>query len=273
MRELDLEPTTEAHAPAPETGPVAGGDSSASAVTLSIDVIGAGRAGTSLSAALFEAGHDVRRPLTRGQSPRTGLDAVLICVPDASIGEVDAAIPAEVVAGHCAGASPASLLARPDAFSLHPLMTLDGSATALTGAYAAIDATTEKALAVARAIAAATGMTPIEVAASDRAAYHAAASIASNFLTTLEGAAERLALTAGVPREALVPLVSRTVSNWAQSGASATLTGPIARGDTETVGRQRLEVEERTPDLIPMFDALCAATAELADPGAATEWR
>src|ERR671928_49094 len=96
----------------------------------------------------------------------------------------------------------------------------------------------------------------------DRAAYHAAASIASNFLVTLEGAAGRLAATAGVERALLAPLVRAAVDNWAQRGAAAALTGPIARGDEETVARQRAAIEERTPDLLPLFDALADVTRE-----------
>ena len=64
-------------------------------------------------------------------------------------------------------------------------------------------------------------MEPFTLDDDDRAAYHAAASIASNFLITLEAAAERLASDAGVPRSALVPLVRATVENWAALGPSA----------------------------------------------------
>ena len=83
-------------------------------------------------------------------------------------------------------------------------------------------------------------MTAVEVPDEDRAAYHAAASIAANFLVTLEGAAERLAATAGVDR----------ASCWSRSPAprwrtgpptapSSALTGPVARGDEATIARQR----------------------------------
>ena len=102
---------------------------------------------------------------------------------------------------------------------------------------------------------------PRTVADDDRAAYHAAASIASNFLVTLEGAAERLAATAGVDRELLAPLVRAAVENWAGSAPADALTGPIARGDEATVARQRAAVAERAPDLLPLFDALADADA------------
>ena len=103
-------------------------------------------------------------------------------------------------------------------------------------------------------------MRPVEVADADRAAYHAAASIAANFLVTLEGAAERLAATAGVPRELLVPLARAALENWAATGAEQALTGPVARGDEATIARQRAAIEERTPDLLDTFDALVAAS-------------
>ncbi len=86
---------------------------------------------------------------------------------------------------------------------------------------------------------------------------------------TLEGAAERLAATAGVDRAALVPLVRAAVENWAQRGAAAALTGPIARGDEATVARQRAAVAERAPDLLELFDALAGATRRLAAEAAA----
>ncbi|HVE68480.1 MAG TPA: DUF2520 domain-containing protein, partial [Solirubrobacteraceae bacterium] len=97
------------------------------------------------------------------------------------------------------------------------------------------------------------------------ALYHAAASMASNFLITLEAAAERLAATAGADRDLLAPLVRATVENWAALGPERALTGPVARGDEATVARQRAAVEERTPELLGLFDELTAATRDLAE--------
>jgi len=107
-------------------------------------------------------------------------------------------------------------------------------------------------------------MRALEVDDADRAAYHAAASVASNFVVTLEAAAERLAASAGVDRAALVPLVRAAVENWARLGAGRALTGPIARGDETTVERQRAAIAERAPELLALFDALADATRELA---------
>jgi predicted short-subunit dehydrogenase-like oxidoreductase (DUF2520 family) len=156
-----------------------------------------------------------------------------------------------------------------EAFSLHPLMTVPHGAgpEQLAGAPAAVAGSTPRALATAHALARAAGMRPIDIADEDRAAYHAAASIAANLLTTLEDGAERLLATAGAGRDVLVPLVRAAVEAWAEQGGERALTGPIARGDRETVARNRAAVEERTPDLLEVFDALVAATERLAQRG------
>jgi predicted short-subunit dehydrogenase-like oxidoreductase (DUF2520 family) len=107
-------------------------------------------------------------------------------------------------------------------------------------------------------------MIPFRVADEDRAAYHAAASIASNYLVTLEGFAEQLASSAGVPRAALLPLVEASLRNWAELGAESALTGPVARGDNETVEKQRGAVLDRFPESVELFDVLTAATRVLA---------
>jgi predicted short-subunit dehydrogenase-like oxidoreductase (DUF2520 family) len=230
----------------------------------SIAIVGAGRLGSALSAALSAAGCPVRGPLGRG-ADAAGATAVLLCVPDGEIAAAARGIAPGPLVGHCSGATGLDALAPHEAFSLHPLMTVPAGAgpDVLRGAGCAVDGSTPRALAAAEALAAALGMRATRVADEDRAAYHAAASIASNFLVTLEGAAERLAATAGVERALLAPLVRAAVENWAARGAEEALTGPIARGDEETVARQRAAVEERAPDLLPLFDALTDATRAL----------
>jgi predicted short-subunit dehydrogenase-like oxidoreductase (DUF2520 family) len=233
----------------------------------SIAIVGAGRLGSALSAALDAAGLSVLGPLGRGADAR-GATAVLLCVPDGEIAAAASRIAGArdgVLVGHCSGATGLDVLAPYEAFSLHPLMTVPAGAPpgVLAGAGCAVDGSTPRALAAAEALAAALGMRAVRVADEDRAAYHAAASIASNFLVTLEGAAERLAASAGVDRELLAPLVRAAVENWAARGAEHALTGPIARGDDETVARQRAAVQERAPDLLPLFDALVDATRAL----------
>ena len=227
-------------------------------------VVGAGRLGTALADALTAAGVEVVGPLGRGADPR-GVDVVLLCVPDAEIARAAAAVTPGPLVGHCSGATGLAALVPHEAFGLHPLMTVSTDGADFAGASCAVAGTTDRALAAAHVLAEHLRMAAFAIDDADRPAYHAAASIASNFLLAVEDAAERLAATTGAGRDLLVPLVRATVDNWAATGARPALTGPIVRGDTETVARQRAAVAERTPDLLPLFDALAAATRALAD--------
>ncbi len=237
---------------------------------LRVAIVGNGRVGTALARALDRVGDRVDGPLPRGATPRD-VDAVLLCVPDAEIAAAVALVPAGPPVGHCSGATGLGVLAPHEAFSLHPLMTVpaDADPAVFAGAAAAVAGSTDAGLALARALAVRLGLRPIEIAPGDRTAYHAAASIASNFLVTLEAAAERLAATVGVERDDLLPLVRATVENWGRLGPERALTGPVARGDEPTVAAQRDAVSERVPELLPLFDALVEATRALAGTGAA----
>lgn len=235
-----------------------------------IAVIGRGRLGTALARAFTDRGHRVDGPIGRDTVPSPNSEIVLLCVPDAEIAAAASAVPTGPLLGHCSGAGGLDLLGSREGFSLHPLMTLTADpelgARRLQGAAAAIDATSANALACARGLATSIGMRPVKVATEDRAAYHAAATLASNFLLTLGDAAERLAASAGVVRLDLVPLAQAALDNWAATGAAAALTGPIARGDEATVALQREAVATRTPELVDLFDELCSQTRVLAHP-------
>lgn len=229
-------------------------------------VLGAGRLGTALAQALRDAGLAVSGPHGRDADPLADTafpDAVLLCVPDSEIAAAAAQFPDSQMLGHCSGAGGLELLGDHPGFSLHPLLSVTRAGAAFAGAGAAVDANGPEALALAHELAGALGMVAFRVDPADRPAYHAAASLAANFLITLEAAAERLAETAGVPREALIPLVRGAVENWARLGPAA-LTGPVARGDRRTVERQRRAVADRTPDLLDLFDTMVAATDALA---------
>lgn len=216
-----------------------------------VAIVGAGRLGTALAHALREAGVEVEGPLRRGELPRPGAGAVLLCVPDHAIAGAASAIPAGRPVGHCSGATTLEPLARSEAFSLHPLMTVPkGGEVDFRGAACAVAGHP-----VAGVLARRLGMRPIVIADRDRAAYHAAASIASNFLVGLEEAALRLGSTAGLTRADLLPLVRATVENWARLGPEA-LTGPLTRGDTGTIRRQRDALGERAPELLTLYDAM-----------------
>jgi len=133
--------------------------------------------------------------------------------------------------GHCSGALDLDVLAPHEAFRVHSLMTVTHAGTSFEGAGAALAGNTPAALDFAHALAAKLGLRVVEIADDDRAAYHAAATVASNFLVTLEDAAETLLHTTGADRRLLVPLVRAAVENWAALGGPQALTGPIARGD------------------------------------------
>jgi predicted short-subunit dehydrogenase-like oxidoreductase (DUF2520 family) len=233
-----------------------------------LTIVGRGRVGIALATALGQAGYEISGPLGRGAdgvgTDGVHADAVLLCVPDGEIASAAAHITPGPPLGHCSGATGLGELAPHEAFSLHPLMTVTAEGADFAGAGAAIAGTTPRALSLAAELADALGMRPVEIAERDRPAYHAAASIASNFLVTLEAAAERIAAAVGVEREQLVPLVRATVENWARLGPEPALTGPVARGDEATVARQRRAVEDVAPDLLPLFDALVGATRALA---------
>jgi len=104
------------------------------------------------------------------------------------------------------------------------------------------------------ALAEALGLRPFDLDDEARSLYHAGAAIASNYLVTLHGAASRLFEAAGAPPEALVPLMKRTIENGFE------LTGPIARGDWETVDGHMRAIHEQTPELETMYRVLAEAT-------------
>ena len=128
---------------------------------------------------------------------------------------------------------------------------------------AAVDGSTPRALAAAEALARGSACAPSGSPPRTAPPTTPPPSMASNFLVTLEGAAERLAATAGVDRDAARPAGARGGRELGGAGRRAALTGPIARGDEATVARHRAAVAERTPDLLPLFDALADATRAL----------
>ena len=230
-----------------------------------IAVVGFGRLGTALHRALASAGFDAGvEPLGRGASG-DGADVVLLCVPDRQIAAAAAAITPGPLVAHASGASSVDLVAVHHARRgvMHPLMSVPNGDASLEGACAAIRATSPADSAVLRSIAERLGMVPIDVAEEDRTAYHAAASLASNALVALQLAAAELAATAGVPASALQPLARASLAQVGASGPAA-LTGPAARGDWETVAAQRAAVADRTPHLLPLFDAVTDACAAVA---------
>ena len=214
-----------------------------------IRIVGRGRVGGAVATRLQERGVTVT-----DAEP----DLVMLCVPDAAIDEVAQRTPAGPWIAHVSGATMLTAL-EPHVrrFSVHPLQTFTRARgpEQLDGAWAAITGDTDDAQAHARWLAQTLGLRPFVIDDRDRAVYHAGAAIASNYLVTLYKAASRLVSIAGAPPEALVPLMTRTIENGFE------LTGPIARGDWETVDRHIAEITRHAPELLPMYRALAAITA------------
>jgi predicted short-subunit dehydrogenase-like oxidoreductase (DUF2520 family) len=261
---------------------------SADPITLPpLAIVGAGRVGRSLALAAERAGLAAR---LAGRND--ALDAcrasevALLCVPDAAIEEacegiVDAIPPLRLV-GHTSGVSDLESLASAaergaDTFSIHPLQTVPDGDADLTGTPCAVSGSSPAARGLAGAYAEQLGMEPFAVPDEARVAYHAAAVIASNFLVALKESAADLLERSGIEggRDLLTPLVLRTAANWAERGDGA-LTGPIARGDDQTVELHLAALREHAPELVPLYEVLAERTRALAarrrdgDPAAAS---
>ena len=235
----------------------------------SVRIIGGGRAGASMAAAMSEAGWHVQ-PILGRDSPRSeiaaaaiGTDLVLIATPDAVVATVAAAIrpAADTVVAHLCGSLGLDVLAPHELrASLHPVMSLPdaaiGARRLLDGGWFAVAGDP-----LVRDVVTDLGGQVLEVHDADRAAYHAAAVIASNHLVALLGQAERVAATAGVPFAALMDLVHATVDNVAGLGPARALTGPAARGDDETLRRH---LEAIAPSERTAYEALAEQARRLA---------
>ena len=208
----------------------------------SIRIIGPGRAGTSLAAALSARGWEFAGFCARGDDlahAARGVDVLVIATPDDAIAEVAAAV--EPVAGttvaHLSGSLGLDALA-PHALraAVHPLVPLPngevGAGRLGSGVTFAVAGAP-----VAREIVECLGGRAVEVADGDRAAYHAAACIAANHVVALLGQVERVAVTAGLDLESFLPLARAAVEDVAALGAAAALTGPARRGDWATLSR------------------------------------
>jgi predicted short-subunit dehydrogenase-like oxidoreductase (DUF2520 family) len=214
-------------------------------------VIGAGRVGSAMAARLRERELDLS-----ADEP----ELVLLCVPDRAIAEVAAALEPGPWVAHVSGATPlAALDPHVRRFGLHPLQTFtrDRGAEQLDGAFAAVTAETAGARQVGFWLAQTLGLQPFALADGKRAAYHAGAAIASNYLVTLRRAAGSLLEAADAPPEALDPLMRRTIENGFE------LTGPISRGDWETVDAHLTAIRTERPELEPMYVTLAETTKAL----------
>jgi predicted short-subunit dehydrogenase-like oxidoreductase (DUF2520 family) len=213
----------------------------------SVNVIGRGRVGSAIAARLEERGVELREDAA---------ELALLCVPDTAIRDVAQGLSPGSWLAHVSGATPLSALDPHERrFSLHPLQTFtrERGPEQLDGAWAAVTAETEEARELALQLARLLGLEPFELEDADRPLYHAGAVVASNYLVALYEAAAGLVAAAGAPPEALEPLMLRTIENGFE------LTGPIERGDWETIEAHREAIRGARPDLEPLYDVLAEA--------------
>jgi len=197
------------------------------------------------------------RPLDASETARAAASAkvVIVATPDRVIAEADRAAapglgPGQVIL-HLSGAFPSTILresrrAGADIGSMHPLQSFTDPAQSLDQIAGAVFACEgdAPALAAARSLAEAVGASPITIATDRKALYHAAAVTASNSLVALLCLAADLMEASGMERgqglEALQPLIHGTLQNILSRGTPQALTGPVARGDVDTI-RSHLE--------------------------------
>lgn len=222
-------------------------------------LIGPGRAGMSMHAALIDVGWECSAIFRRGDDvaeAAVGVDACIIATPDTNIASVASAIgPGDAVVVHLSGAtSIAALEDHNEVAALHPLQSLpnaDVGAGALRNCYFAVAGH-----GLAQEIAEALSGRWFAIDDSDRALYHCAAAVASNHSVALLGQVERLAASIGVPLDAFAPIVRASVENVFEQGPANALTGPAARGDQATIDAHRSALIESHPDELTSYDAM-----------------
>ena len=247
-----------------------------------VAVVGRGRLGSALAQALDRAGNEVVLVPGYPAPGRAALTAacavVVLAVRDDAIEACARALTDEGALDgshallHCAGSRPADALSAFPAAGralCHPLTSIapDAGADVFSGVTFAIEGDAAGRLHAER-IARAVGGLPVTLEGAGLALYHAGAVMASNYLPVLLFAGARLLVAAGFPdevsaRRALGPLVRATLENALRMGPAGALTGPIARGDLETVALH-LEAMRALPDLEALYRALGVATSALA---------
>lgn len=264
-----------------------------------IAIIGLGRVGTALGIALSEAGHKIVSAFDIEASARKRfakavatniremlddslIDAqlILIAVPDNAIEKVSldisrsANLSRGILVGHTSGAFGSEVLHDVKArgcpiFSMHPIQTfssVDSAVKALPDSYFGIEGD-PNALKRVEEIVVSIGGRPVLINSDAKPIYHAALSAASNFLVTLLGQSVALFEEAGIEREKAIkmvlPLVKTTLANFEESGIRA-LTGPIERGDADTLREQVEAIAGLKPDLLSTYLVLARATVATA---------
>jgi predicted short-subunit dehydrogenase-like oxidoreductase (DUF2520 family) len=264
---------------------------------LKVGVVGAGRAGVTLGAALARAGHEIVAvsavsdtsrqraarmlpdvPVKPPQAVVAAADLALLTVPDDTLPGLVAGLAATEVplAGrllaHASGSYGIAVLdpaARRGALplALHPVMTFTGRSDDLDRlAGISFGVTAPDSLrTAAEALVIEMGGEPVFIPEEKRGLYHAALASAANHLITLVVQAEDLLGQAGVPNPArmIAPLLSAALDNALRLGDTG-LTGPVARGDADTVAAHLDALRETSPEALRAYVALARLTADRA---------
>jgi predicted short-subunit dehydrogenase-like oxidoreductase (DUF2520 family) len=295
---LGAQPPPSPAATPPDGLPAAGLPPAAEApARLRVGVIGAGRVGSVLGAALAAAGHEVVAaaglstasaeraarllpgvPLLPADEVVAASDLVVLAVPDdtlpglvSGLAETGAWRRGQLVF-HTSGAHGLAVLlpaaqAGVLCLALHPAMTFSGGredARRLVAAPFGVTSRPELRF-VAEALVLEMGGEPFWVGEGDRRLYHAALVTGANHLVTLVAEAADLLRTAGVhdPARVLGPLLTAALDNGLRRGDRG-LTGPVSRGDVGTVRDHLQTLTERAPDAVPAYVAMARRTAERA---------
>ncbi len=270
-------------------------------------IIGAGRLGAGLALALRSKGADLVGYMARSSDGRaraetwlggratpslaalveTRPDLYVIAVPDQALpdaarrlgGALGGESGRHPVVVHTSGATSVSALRPCEEVGaatavFHPLQTFSepiGGSKRFAGAAVAVTPTLGDGQASAArlcfTVARSLGARPFLLTDDKRSLYHAAATVACNYLVTLEYHAEQLFISAGLPEDdaltLFVPLVEATLENIARQGPAGALTGPIDRGDIQTIQKHLQALESDAPHLVPAYRALGLATIDL----------
>ncbi len=241
---------------------------------LSIAIVGAGRLGNALAQRLFEGGYQISKINSRKSPHSVHADVVWFCVPDAAIAQVAntfSRIPWKAkFAFHSSGLLTTDVLANlrnaaARVASVHPLMTfVKGSVPDLAGVPFAIEGD-PSAVRVARAIVKDLGGRPVSIRKQDKAAYHVFATMICPLLVSLLAASEKTAALAGISaadsRHRMLPIIYQTLRNYQKLGPAAAFSGPIVRGDVETI-RAHLQVLAKAPSAKRAYVALARAALD-----------
>lgn len=264
---------------------------------LRVGVIGAGRVGAVLGAALAESGHRIVAATAVSTASRERaarllpgaallpadeviprVDLIVLAVPDDTLADLVCGLaesgsfrPGQIVM-HTSGAHGLVVLAPAIErgvlpLALHPVMTFAGrpeDVQRLAGAPFGVTAAAEH-RAVAETLVLEMGGEPVWVEESARTLYHAALVVGSNHLITLVAEARDLLRTAGVedPARLLAPLLGAALDNSLRYGDKA-LTGPVSRGDIGTVRRHLRTLVEHAPGSVAAYVAMARRTAQRA---------